>query len=35
MKELGITEPQVEDSLKVTSGLMSEETQVVILEIAE
>lgn len=35
LKELGITEPQVEDSLKITSSMMSEETQVVVLEIAE
>lgn len=35
LKELGIAEPQRESSLKVTSGTLSEETQVVVLDISE
>jgi L-ascorbate metabolism protein UlaG (beta-lactamase superfamily) len=35
LKELGITEPQRESSLKVTSSTLSEETQVVVLDISE
>lgn len=35
LKELGITEPQVDTSLKVTSSSDSDETQVVVLEVSE
>jgi L-ascorbate metabolism protein UlaG (beta-lactamase superfamily) len=35
LKELGITEPQRDTSLKVSAGTLSEETQVVVLDISE
>ena len=35
LKELGIAEPQRESSLKVTSGSLGEETQVILLDISE
>jgi len=35
LKELGIAEPQRDSSLKVTSGSLSEETQVILLDISE